>query len=216
MAMHISPTKQDLVHSMYAALNETVKAQLAAVESFRGDIYSGLRALDFTPAERQYAQEHLYILSGLYGILRPYDAILPYRLEAAYRIPDTPFDNLYAFWKDDIAAILTKNTTIINLMSKEYEKLVTPYLPQRIIRPRFLTVHPKTKKPTLVAVHLKIARGAYARWLIKNQVHDFDPTQFDDLGYHYDAQLSEQDVPTYVCDTFGGLGLSQRSKGITT
>ena len=92
----------------------------------------------------------------------------------------------------------------------EYSKIITEYVaPERVIAPRFLTISPKTGQPTFVVVHAKIARGAFARWLIVNQVSDTEQLQnFKELNYEYSKKLSTSVDPVFVCKTFGGLGLS--------
>jgi cytoplasmic iron level regulating protein YaaA (DUF328/UPF0246 family) len=184
----------------------------AAVETFRGDIFSGLRALDFSDKQRQFAQKNLYMLSGMYGLLRPYDAVYPYRLEAGYRFPDEPYVSIYKFWGNQIAQQLPTKGPIVNVTSAEYDALVLPYIDKsRVITPKFLTVLPGKSEPKFVAVHAKIARGAYARWLIQRQREDADDLQdFNDLGYAYDVQQSTDAQPVYICRDFKGIGLSQR------
>lgn len=167
---------------------------------------------DWTEEDRQYANKTLRILSGLYGILCPLDGIYPYRLEMGYRFPDQQFSNLYTYWGGTLAAALPAEPLILNLASVEYSKVVTDYIDEdRIISPSFLTLHPTTHEPTFVVVHAKIARGAFARWLIKERVTDAAHLRdFNDLGYMYDAHRSSPRVPVFVCKTFGGLGLSVR------
>lgn len=184
----------------------------AAVETFRGDIYSGLRALEFTDAERDFAQRNLYMLSGMYGLLRPYDSVYPYRLEAGYKFADEPYKNVYAFWGEKIAAQLPAEGPVINVTSAEYDALVLPYIDKsRVITPKFMTILPGKLEPKFVAVHAKIARGAYARWLIQRGHEDANSLEdFSDLGYVYDAALSSDRQPVYICRDFKGIGLSQR------
>lgn len=185
----------------------------AAVECFRGDIYSGLRALEWNHQDQTYAQEHLRILSGLYGLLRPYDAISPYRLEAAYTFPNSKFSNLYAFWGNQLAANLG-SSTIINLSSLEYAKMILPHLQdhRKIISPKFLTLDDKGT-PKFVVVHAKIARGAFARWMIKNQTKDSAGlVHFNDLGYAFESSMSTLNELVFICKDFKGIGLSQRQK----
>lgn len=205
-SMHISAKLAKEVKATYA---DTPKSS-AVVDVFRGDIYSGLRALEWTDADADFAQNHLVILSGLYGILRPYDAIIPYRLEAAYKLPDEPYTNLYGFWGTRLAEALPKDGPIINVTSAEYEKLVLPYIDAaRVITPKFLSR--MNGEPKFVAVHAKIARGAYARWLIQRGQDSAEGLEaFNDLGYHYQPDLSTPQHPVYICDDFKGIGLSQR------
>jgi uncharacterized protein len=210
--MRISPSLAESTHALIAAWNTEPDSLSPAVDSFAGDIYSGLHANDLPPADRDYADQTLRILSGLYGILRPYDGIFPYRLEMGYKLPDPPFDNLYTYWGEAIAACLPQEGPIINLAALEYAQTVTRYVDAgRVFAPKFLTVSPKTGKPVFVVVHAKIARGSFARWLITHRIQDVSAlTQYDDLGYRYEMDLSTPDSPTYVCETFEGKGLSIR------
>lgn len=210
--MHVSPALARQVEDTFAQWRAGADTQAAAVETFRGDIYSGLRALDFTPAEKTFAEDHLRILSGLYGVLRPYDAVSPYRLEAGYRLPDVRYKNLYDFWGERIGKVLASETHIVNLASAEYEKLFLPYVQphQQLVKPTFLTRRATGAEPAFVVVHAKIARGAFARWLIRSQSHLPNLQDFNDLGYVYDTVRSKPDSPVYVCEDFRGIGLSQR------
>jgi cytoplasmic iron level regulating protein YaaA (DUF328/UPF0246 family) len=186
--------------------------QSPAIFSFIGDIYSGLRAGELSAADLEYADEHLRILSGLYGVLRPLDGIMPYRLEMGYKLPDARFNNLYRYWGESIVATLPDDEIIINTSAVEYSKVITDFVdPARIITPRFLTRNPRTGEPTFVVVHAKIARGAFARWLIIKRVSSVaDLPAFDDLGYRFNAELSTPAEPVFICDQFQGLGLSVR------
>ncbi len=210
--MEISPALADRTHALLADWSTEAERQSPAVDSFAGDIYSGLRACDLSAADREYAQDRLRILSGLYGILRPHDGVRPYRLEMGYRLPDPPYANLYRFWGDSIARCLPSSGVIVDLAAVEYNKTVTAFLPrERFVSPRFLTVQPKTGEPRFVVVHAKIARGAFARWLLTSRVEDpADILEFAEIGYRYDPALSKPRQPAFVCKEFEGKGLSVR------
>jgi cytoplasmic iron level regulating protein YaaA (DUF328/UPF0246 family) len=210
--MGISPALADKTHALLADWGVEPERQSPAVDSFAGDIYSGLRACDFSTADRAYAEDRLRILSGLYGILRPHDAIQPYRLEMGYRLPDRPYSNLYEFWGDSIARCLPPTGVIVDLAAVEYNKTVTAFLDRdRFISPRFMTMHPKTGEPRFVVVHAKIARGAFARWLLTARVENPDDIlDFAEIGYRYDPALSKPRQPAFVCNEFEGKGLSVR------
>lgn len=210
--MSISPSLAEKTHALIAAWTAESEQQSLALDSFVGDIYSGLHANDLSPADRDYADQTLYILSGLYGIIRPYDGICPYRLEMGYKLPDPAFASLYTYWGESIAACLPNTGPIVNLAAVEYAQTVTPFVDAaRIVVPKFLTISPKTGEPTFVVVHAKVARGAFARWLIRNRTTDIATlTQFDDLGYRFAQDLSSANSPTFVCETFGGKGRSIR------
>lgn len=211
-AMHVSPSLAEKTHELMENWGSEPSDQSLAIDSFVGDIYSGLRASELSREDRDYADHTLKILSGLYGVIRPYDGISPYRLEMAYKFNEPPFNNLYTFWDDKIAKCLPKDGPIVNVSSVEYTKAVLPFVDEsRVITPRFLTVDPKTKKPVFVVVHAKIARGAFARWLITSKITE--PARFSefrDIGYTFDKSLSTPAEPVFVCQTFGGIGLSMR------
>lgn len=212
-SMHISLPLAEKTAQAYQEWNTQPERQSPAIDSFLGDIYSGLQASKLALQDRQYANEHLFILSGLYGVLRPLDGIMPYRLEMAYKLPNEPFNNLYKFWGDTIVKQLPISDRIVNLAAVEYSKTVLPYLGDscRVITPRFLTINPKSNEPTFVVVHAKVARGAFAHWLIKNRITDVAQlTNFAELNYAYSPKLSTPDEPVFICKTFGGLGLSIR------
>lgn len=206
------------------ALAQTVSAQLeawsdntlgtAAALTFRGDIYSGLSAGQWSEQDAVFAQKHLFILSGLYGILRPFDAIRPYRLEMGYKLPLGDTVTLDKYWAGQLAGTLDPTDTYVNLTANEYFKATKPQLHEStVISPKFLTISPKTGQPVFVTVHAKIARGSFANWLITHQIDD--PAKIPDyreLGYEYDTALSTPAEPAFVCREFGGLGLSVRLK----
>ncbi|GAA4712392.1 UPF0246 protein [Phytohabitans rumicis] len=197
----------------YAAWSTAADQQAPAAGSFVGDIYSGLRVDSFDPADRAYADAHLRILSGLYGILRPFDGISPYRLEMGHRLAPGVAKNLYQFWGTAIAEQLPGSGRIVNLAANEYSRTVLPHVdPDRVVTPTFLTVDPASKRPKFVVVHAKIARGCFARWLVTERVTDTAAAirEFADIGYRYDESLSSPNEPAFVCREFGGKGLSVR------
>jgi cytoplasmic iron level regulating protein YaaA (DUF328/UPF0246 family) len=211
--MTISADLADRTHEEYLAWRPTGNDLAPAAETFTGDIYSGLRVDSFSAADRRYADKHLRILSGLYGILRPFDAISPYRLEMGYRLPAGPYANLYRFWGSAIASQVPRTGRIVNLAANEYSRTVLPYVAaDRVVTPKFLTVDPKSGQPKFVVVHAKIARGTFARWLITERIRDTPRAlqSFGEIGYAYDPSLSTPGEPCYVCQEFEGKGLSVR------
>lgn len=211
--MGVSDDLAARTQEQYATWSTTAESQTPAAATFVGDIYSGLRVDSLTATDREYAGAHLRILSGLYGILRPFDGISPYRLEMGYRLPPGRYANLYRFWGDSIAAQLPTSGRIVNLAANEYSRTVVPHVgPDRVITPRFLTLDPASRRPKFVVVHAKIARGAFARWLVTARVSDTAAAirEFSDIGYRYDKPLSTPGEPTFVCEEFGGKGLSVR------
>ena len=211
-AMQLSPVMAEKTRSLVESWSVDPANARPALDAFLGDIYSGLQVQTFSEDDRRYANDHLFILSGLYGILRALDSIHPYRLEMGYRLPDEPFRNLYTFWQTDLAAQLPPNADIVNLSAVEYTKALLPHLPHvNVVTPKFLTVSPKTGEPVFVTVHAKIARGAFARWLIQRRVDDLSHLhEFDQLGYSFDQSRSTPEQPVFVASEFKGLGLSVR------
>jgi cytoplasmic iron level regulating protein YaaA (DUF328/UPF0246 family) len=210
--MKLSGPLAKKTHALIAEWKAEPAQQSVAIDTFIGDIYSGMQAPSLSAAERAYADKTLYILSGLYGVLRPLDGIMPYRLEMGYKLPDKQYANLPRYWGDSIAACLPAKGTIVNLSAVEYSQAVTPFVEaSRIVAPRFMTVSPKTGEPAFVVVHAKIARGAFARWMIANRVKELGAlTDFNEIGYRHVKKLSTPDSPAFVCEEFGGIGLSIR------
>lgn len=208
--MAVSAKKAADVQHMYKQWSTLSNKQIATIDAFVGDIYSGLQVQSWSDDDREYAHKHLLILSGLYGALRACDGVMPYRLEMGYKLPDG--SSLYAFWGDKIANVVdVKTTSIVNLSAVEYTKALLPYLNQQVITPKFLTLSPKTGEPVFVTVHAKIARGAFAKWLIAERIDDLAQLPlFTDLNYRYSKTLSAPEQPVFVAQTFGGIGLSVR------
>lgn len=211
-SMQISEQTARKTHVLLSQWSTDPSQQIPAIDAFLGDIYSGLQTQTLTSKDRQYANKHLYILSGLYGVLRALDSICPYRLEMGYRLPNPRYKNLYSFWDSSIADTLPNDDTVINLSALEYTKAVLPYLSDStVISPKFMTRDVATGEAKFVVVHAKIARGAFAHWLITQKIESPESLHtFTNLNYRYDASLSSNTEPVFVCDTFGGLGLSVR------
>lgn len=211
--MQLTDTLAATAQQLIQAWSDTGEGTAAAL-TFRGDIYSGLSAGQWSHSDAAFAQRHLLILSGLYGLLQPFDAIKPYRLEMGYKLQVDSHTRLDAFWQQQLDRALDPTDTYVNLTANEYFKVVKKQLSAtRVISPKFLTISPKTGQPTFVTVHAKIARGSFANWLITNQIDD--PSliiDYTDLNYRYDAVLSTESQPVFVCREFGGLGLSVRLK----
>jgi hypothetical protein len=210
--MKLSDDLTDKTVAIIAGWNSSPKYQRQAIDSFLGDTYSGLQLANWTKDDLHYADSHLLIVSGLYGLLRPTDGICPYRVEMSYKVPGIESGSLYKYWGKDLVNKISDEDYIVNLTAKEYGRLITDYTDAgRLIEPRFLSINPKTSKPTFVVVHAKIARGAFASWMIQNKVESVgDLTKFNQLGYLYDDSLSTANSPAFICKNFRGLGLSVR------
>jgi len=198
--MHISKALSEKTYNLWQAWLDKEAPHGVALDTFVGDIYKGLRAPDFTVDDRHYADQVLFILSGLYGVIRPLDAIKPYRLELMYQLAPEGFANLYDYWGDKVAQRFKDTQTIVNLASDEYFKVLRPYVDQsRVIAPQFLTKMTDDRESTFVAVHAKVARGAFAQWLIRTrQQEDIRYDHFTAYGYAYDPAASTPNQPTFV------------------
>ncbi len=169
-----------------------------ALLAFNGDVYSGLAAQDFNDADLDVAQQHLRILSGLYGLLRPLDLLQPYRLEMGTRLANARGKDLYAFWGDIITDHLNQalaeqgDDLLLNLASDEYFKSVhVKKLSGRVITPVFQDE--KNGKYKIISFYAKKARGLMARYLVKNRITQ--PEQllnFDAEGFAFCAELSTE------------------------
>ena len=210
--MHVSKPLAEKTYTMLQRWNTEDAQQTSAIDAFVGDIYSGLQANTWTDRNHEFANQNLRILSGLYGILRPSDDIMPYRLEMGYKLPLSGHRNLYEFWGKDIADTIPLDSPLLNLSAVEYSRVVTPNVEtKKIITPEFLTIHPVTGQPTFVVVHTKIARGAFARWVIQQEIEDTQELpKFSEIGYRYSSELSTPAAPVFVANKFQGLGLSVR------
>lgn len=178
----------------------------AAALMFNGDTYTGLEAKTLSEPDMAYAQNHLRILSGLYGLLRPLDAIQPYRLEMGSRLKTRRGKSLYDYWGDTLAKALNDlgaeldTDMLVNCASQEYFGAAdTKALKLRVITPVFMEV--KDDKPRIVSFFAKRARGAMARHIIENRVTDFEGLQaFSSGGYAFDPDLSEGDKLVFLRD----------------
>ena len=168
-----------------------------AVLAFKGDVYSGLDAESFKAADFKFAQKHLRILSGLYGLLRPLDLMQAYRLEMGTKLENIKGKNLYEFWGTDITDGLNKQLKkiksdyLINLASNEYFKAVKPKnLHAEIITPAFKDY--KNGQYKMIGVYAKKARGTLSRYIIQNQLSNpEDLKEFDGDGYKFNKKLSK-------------------------
>ena len=151
-------------------------------------------------AQLDYLREHLRILSGFYGLLRPFDGVTPYRLEMQAKLSVDGHRDLYEFWGDALARQLASETDfVLNLASKEYSRVVEPYLPKSV---RFLTCtfgEWKDGKVIEKGTMCKMARGQMVRWLAENNVTNWtDIRAFDQLGYRFQPELSDENHDVFL------------------
>lgn len=170
-----------------------------AIFAFAGDVYTGFEASTLDEPAIGFAQDHLRMLSGLYGLLRPLDAMRPYRLEMGTRWAPRR-KTLYDWWGDRIAALLAEDLAaegsgvVLNLASQEYWHAVADRLPAgiRVIDVDFR--EPGPDGPRFVSFNAKKARGMVARWLCEHRIADVEAMKdFDSAGYAFDAAASEPD-----------------------
>lgn len=180
-----------------------------AALAFAGDTYQGLEAKSLEASELDWAQDHLRILSGLYGVLRPLDEIEPYRLEMGSRLKTEQGKNLYEYWGDKIAKLLNvdgeavNGDVLINCASQEYFGAVDrTALKLRVITPVFKEM--KAGEPKIVSFYAKRARGAMARFIIQNRLTDAEAIKGFDLGgYQFAPALTQGDDWVFVRDGDG-------------
>jgi cytoplasmic iron level regulating protein YaaA (DUF328/UPF0246 family) len=170
------------------------------VLAFTGDVYDGLDASTLKKRDRSFAQEHLRILSGLYGLLKPLDLIQPYRLEMGRPLETANAKNLYEFWKPTITQELnnTSDELLINLASQEYFKAIDKRaLNKKIVTPVFKDEKNGTFK--IISFYAKKARGSMARFIIQNRIKDVAGLlEFAEGGYCYNPALSKPDEPVFT------------------
>lgn len=167
-----------------------------ALLAFRGDVYTGMAAETFGKKDFTFAQKHLRILSGLYGLLRPLDLIQPYRLEMGTPFNNARGKNLYQFWGEKITAALNrelavqKSQLVLNLASNEYFQAVnTRELKAEVITPVFKDR--KNDRYKIISFFAKKARGMMSAYIIRRQINDIDAIKgFDSGGYRYSEAMS--------------------------
>jgi len=164
---------------------------------FKGEVYTGLEAQNLSPADLDFAQNHLRILSGLYGVLRPLDLIQPYRLEMGTRLKTPKGADLYEFWESKITKSIRKalaqsgSNLLINLASNEYFKsLDAKKLGAEVVTPMFKDFH--NGEYRFLTIYGKRARGMMTRFIIRHQIsHPEDIKSFDEDGYIFNPSLSK-------------------------
>ncbi len=174
-----------------------------AVLAFKGDVYTGLDAETMDEKGFDFAQKHLRILSGLYGVLKPLDLIQPYRLEMGTKFANSKGTNLYQFWgsqlREEIES-LADDEIVVNLASNEYFKaLEAKKLNARIITPIFKDW--KNGEYKIISFYAKKARGFMSRYIIDHKINDPERLkEFDSEGYRFSAEMTEGDNWVFIRD----------------
>ena len=188
----------------FAAQPDT-DATRPAIHAFAGDTYTGLDSASLDADALDWAEGHLRILSGLYGLLRPFDAMQPYRLEMGSRLHTAQGKSLYDYWGTRLSEALNSTATqtgsqvLVNCASQEYFSAVAPdALKLRIVTPVFKEQR-DGEDPKIISFYAKKARGAMARFIVENRLKDPDALlDFDMAGYRYAPELSLADQPVFL------------------
>ena len=206
--MHVSDKIGGLNAARFGSWNPAFTHDNAkqALLAFKGDVYTGLHAEDFSDADFDYAQTHLRMLSGLYGLLRPLDLMQPYRLEMGTKFANARGKDLYAFWGTRISEWLNEalaeqgDEVLLNLASNEYFSAVKrPALNARIINTEFRDQ--KNGQYKIISFYAKKARGMMARFVIQERIQNPEQLKaFDEQGYRFSAELSKADNLVFLRD----------------
>lgn len=204
--MHVSSSIAELNFDRFHDWNDKFTPTTAkpSIFAFQGDVYTGLDADSLNQSDLKYAQNHLRILSGLYGVLRPLDLMKAYRLEMGTKLENSRGKNLYEFWGNRITEALNEQmkkihtSTLVNLASNEYFKSVkTKNLNGDIVTPVFKDY--KNGEYKMIGFYAKKARGLMTRFIIKNRITETDDLQdFDEEGYRYNKKLSTKAGPVFT------------------
>ncbi|MGB2407321.1 MAG: peroxide stress protein YaaA [Paracoccaceae bacterium] len=200
--MKISPNLAKLNQQRFSDFGS--QDRKPAAFAFAGDTFQGLEAATLDADALRWAQDHLRILSGLYGILRPLDEIEPYRLEMGSRLKTEHGKNLYEYWGSALALELsaqaktTQSTAVVNCASQEYFQAVdTRSLSVPVISPVFM--ESTEKGPKIISFYAKRARGAMARFVVSNRIATPAALcDFDAGGYRYEPNLSSENKPVFL------------------
>lgn len=178
-----------------------------AIHLFNGEVYRGLDSATFSKADMEFAQDHVFILSGLYGLLRPLDSMMPYRLEMGTRWAVTSAKkNLYSFWGDKITEKINSafprsgNDVLVNLASNEYFKAVEQEkLAGPVITPIFKDL--KNGEYKSIMTYAKLARGYMCRYIVQEKIENSEDIKTFDLhGYSWNEKLSTKNEWTFTRD----------------
>jgi hypothetical protein len=196
--MNVSNKIAELNYNRFKRWEEPSKSDSSkqAIYAFKGDVYSGLDAESISEDKFDFLQENLRIISGFYGLIRPFDKILPYRLEMGAKLRNSRGKNLYEFWGDNITNLLNndiedENSYVINLASNEYFKSIKKNkLKNEIITPIFKEFKNGTYKT--IAIYAKKARGLMSRFIIDNKIQKPENLKAFNLEkYSFDNNLSD-------------------------
>ncbi len=198
--MKVSDKLATLSFERYAGWHNSYSAEEGqqAILAFSGEVFNGLQARSLNEADLLFAQEHIRLLSGLYGVLKPLDLILPYRLEMGIKMKIRRDNNLYDFWKKIIPGKIADETAaqdtqvLINLASNEYFRSIQPgSFPFKIITPVFKESDGAGYRN--VTVYAKKARGMMLRFIIQNRINNPEYLKaFDEDGYYFNSNFTNE------------------------
>ncbi|ASJ76380.1 peroxide stress protein YaaA [Granulosicoccus antarcticus] len=204
--MHISDALASLNAERFSSWQPQFDTNNArpCIQAFRGDVYTGFDADTLDGGDLDFAQQHLRILSGLYGVMRPLDLMQAYRLEMGTSLQTAQGKSLYEFWGERLTEHLNaeldsdQNACVVNLASNEYFKSIKPNkLSAPLISPVFKDE--KNGNYKIISFFAKKARGAMARNLVKTRAKGLDQVlNFTDLGYRFDEQSSSEGQPVFL------------------
>lgn len=207
--MHLSDKLSGLNAARFGSWNPAFTPDNAkqALLAFKGDVYTGLQAETLSLADLNFAQKHLRMLSGLYGLLRPLDLMQPYRLEMGTKLANSRGKDLYAFWGSRISEWLNEalaeqgDDVLLNLASNEYFSAVRrPDLKARVINTEFRDL--KNGQYKIISFYAKKARGMMSRFVISERIKQPNALkQFDVNGYRFSAEQSQKDTFVFLRDT---------------
>jgi cytoplasmic iron level regulating protein YaaA (DUF328/UPF0246 family) len=193
--MHLSDSLSILNEERYQTFTDTFSPDNSkqAILAFKGEVYAKMEADNFTAEDLEFAQQHLRILSGLYGLLKPLDLIQPYRLEMGTKLKTKKGDTLYDYWGTKISKALNaaaEGRTLVNLASQEYFKAVD----KKTLKLPVITIHFKEHREgnyQVVGFFAKQARGLMTRYAIQNRITDPEQLKvFQEDGYEFAERLS--------------------------
>jgi len=204
--MSISPDLAELNHARFQQWLKPLEVSeniIPAIFAFNGEVYKGFDVSSLSELELTRAQESLFILSGLYGVLKPLDLLYPYRLEMGTRWQISPSQkNLYDFWRkkltNHLKSELSANESIVNLASTEYSKVIDfKLLKNKVITPQFKEF--KNGEFKVVMMYAKHARGAMARYIVQNNLKEIEELKLYTVdGYTYDEKQSTESEWVFV------------------
>ncbi|WMC93252.1 peroxide stress protein YaaA [Kineothrix sp. MB12-C1] len=183
---------------------DLTKMLTPAVLSYEGLQYQHMAPAVFNDKQWEYIKEHLYILSGFYGLLRAADGIVPYRLEMQAVLKNWHTNSLYHFWKDSLAMeLLSENNCILNLASKEYSKCITPYLREDTMFVTCVFGEMRNGKVIEKGTYAKMARGEMVRFMAEKKIKYIEGIKdFNRLGYSFQQELSNETTYIFVKNIF--------------